>query len=564
MTSTLSGTRSWEEAEEANLASTTSSMGSHSGGASIIEPVSHLEVFRMMFPSMFKEEWRESLEFARARNILLFPAMLALIAFVATIGLQFLVGEGAAQIAEDSNSFTWHEMRLALHGPLMLFSLGMGSFAFLGREVVQRRAGTRNHLLAAPALQPISTSITLFAYYLKDLTYYVLLIFSPILAGMAIGVAFEGLIGIPVALEWSSLPWTWFAMVITLAQGLALSFLGSALWLRGSAVARTLPLIGGGVLLLLGLGVVPVQTVMWGLLTQEQRVLGPLLLLPCIGLGALASTLVREDFEHRIQERRSLFEPLHAQLSFLGDGTLRVLVAKEFVDLRRSGALQKMTLSFTVPLLVLLGLAWLAEFAEWPIPVNLLSYAPFLGFFGFNFYSWLTGIDAPDHMNGLPVTVPQLIRAKVVVYFLSTTWISIAFLVLMAWQLDAWQALPVALIVMIANSIYIVALTAFLMGLRPNKAIFDASIMVWFWIGTVIPLLGLFLLSFTQGDTSFYQNWYDQVREGGLNATSAVLEDDLISTGFTGILAISGAIIIGGLILLRLLDKRWGKAPFEN
>ena len=519
MTSTLSGTRSWEEAEEANLASTTSSMGSHSGGASIIEPVSHLEVFRMMFPSMFKEEWRESLEFARARNILLFPAMLALIAFVATIGLQFLVGEGAAQIAEDSNSFTWHEMRLALHGPLMLFSLGMGSFAFLGREVVQRRAGTRNHLLAAPALQPISTSITLFAYYLKDLTYYVLLIFSPILAGMAIGVAFEGLIGIPVALEWSSLPWTWFAMVITLAQGLALSFLGSALWLRGSAVARTLPLIGGGVLLLLGLGVVPVQTVMWGLLTQEQRVLGPLLLLPCIGLGALASTLVREDFEHRIQERRSLFEPLHAQLSFLGDGTLRVLVAKEFVDLRRSGALQKMTLSFTVPLLVLLGLAWLAEFAEWPIPVNLLSYAPFLGFFGFNFYSWLTGIDAPDHMNGLPVTVPQLIRAKVVVYFLSTTWISIAFLVLMAWQLDAWQALPVALIVMIANSIYIVALTAFLMGLRPNKAIFDASIMVWFWIGTVIPLLGLFLLSFTQGDTSFYQNWYDQVREGGLNAT---------------------------------------------
>lgn len=564
MTSTLSATRSWEEAEEANLASTTSSMGSHSGGASIIEPVSHLEVFRMMFPSMFKEEWRESLEFARARNILLFPAMLALIAFVATIGLQFLVGEGAAQIAEDSNSFTWHEMRLALHGPLMLFSLGMGSFAFLGREVVQRRAGTRNHLLAAPALQPISTSITLFAYYLKDLTYYVLLIFSPILAGMAIGVAFEGLIGIPVALEWSSLPWTWFAMVITLAQGLALSFLGSALWLRGSAVARTLPLIGGGVLLLLGLGVVPVQTVMWGLLTQEQRVLGPLLLLPCIGLGALASTLVREDFEHRIQERRSLFEPLHAQLSFLGDGTLRVLVAKEFVDLRRSGALQKMTLSFTVPLLVLLGLAWLAEFAEWPIPVNLLSYAPFLGFFGFNFYSWLTGIDAPDHMNGLPVTVPQLIRAKVVVYFLSTTWISIAFLVLMAWQLDAWQALPVALIVMIANSIYIVALTAFLMGLRPNKAIFDASIMVWFWIGTVIPLLGLFLLSFTQGDTSFYQNWYSQVREGGLNATSAVLEDDLISTGFTGILAISGGIIIGGLILLRLLDKRWGKAPFEN
>ena len=58
--------------------------------------------------------------------------------------------------------------------------------------------------------------------------------------------------------------------------------------------------------------------------------------------------------------------------------------------------------------------------------------------------------------------------------------------------------LPTSIVVMFANSIYIVALTAFLMGLRPNKAIFDASIMIWFWVGTVLPLLGLFLLSFTQ------------------------------------------------------------------
>ena len=34
-----------------------------------------------------------------------------------------------------------------------------------------------------------------------------------------------------------------------------------------------------------------------------------------------------------------------------------------------------------------------------------------------------------------------------------------------------WAVLPVGLIVMIANSIYIVCLTAFLMGLAPNKAI---------------------------------------------------------------------------------------------
>ena len=52
-------------------------------------------------------------------------------------------------------------------------------------------------------------------------------------------------------------------------------------------------------------------------------------------------------------------------------------------------------------------MAWLVDFAEAPIPINLLSYAPFLGFFGFNFYSWLTILGrSPDFMNGLPLKVP--------------------------------------------------------------------------------------------------------------------------------------------------------------
>ena len=124
-------------------------------------------------------------------------------------------------------------------------------------------------------------------------------------------------------------------------------------------------------------------------------------------------------------------------------------MSKELVDLIRSGSLKKMTVSYSIPLIVLLMMAWLVDFAEVPIPINLLSYAPFLGFFGFNFYSWLTALDAPDHMNGLPLGVPQLIRAKVVVYFLVTSWISILFVILMAWRLDEWPVLPAALIVIL-------------------------------------------------------------------------------------------------------------------
>ena len=132
----------------------------------------------------------------------------------------------------------------------------------------------------------------------------------------------------------------------------------------------------------------------------------------CALVGLLSAVLILDDFEAKVIEHADLFEPFYRKLNFLGKGEVRLLVAKEFVDLRRSGALKKMTVSYSIPLLVLLGMAWLVDFAEAPIPINLLSYAPFLGFFGFNFYSWLTALDSPDFMNGLPLSVPQLIREK--------------------------------------------------------------------------------------------------------------------------------------------------------
>ena len=538
---------------------------SNSMGIALLNPLRGWKAFHVTFKVMFIEEYRENLDFAQKRRIVMFPLMLALITMVATIGLQFLVGESTAQGGEiDSKTFTWDEMRLFLHLPLMMFSLGMGSFAFLGRERILSRAGSKNYLLAAPALQPLNNSIAHLAYFTKDLLYYVILILSPVIFGMGVGISLDYFGRISTPLLWTSLFPTWLAMIITLAQGLCLSFLASSLWLRGGIWTKLTPILVIGIGTIAGLGLIPAELALWGLAVQ----LNTILVVPMIALAFLcawvASKLILDDFEVTVVSRRELFEPIYARLGFLGKGTLRLLVAKEFVDLVRSGSLKKMTVSYSVPLIVLLMMAWLVDFAEAPIPINLLSYAPFLGFFGFNFYSWLTALDAPDYMNGLPLSVPQLIRAKVVVYFLATSWISILFVVLMAWKLNEFAALPVALIVMLANSIYIVSLTAFLMGLRPNKAIFDGRIMVWFWIGTVIPLLSLFLLSFTQGDTEFYQNWYSQVSQKGLDATAVEFTSEKMRIGFKGIMYVSGFLIAGSILLMKLLDRRWGRAVFNN
>jgi hypothetical protein len=102
------------------------------------------------------------------------------------------------------------------------------------------------------------------------------------------------------------------------------------------------------------------------------------------------------------------------------------------------------------------------------------------------------------------------------------------------------------------------------MGLRPNKAIFDGAIMTKFWIGTVFPLLMLFLLSFTQGDTEFYQNWFSQVRESGLDAESVTFDSEQMQQGFWGMLGVSLALIGASGLLWKLMDRRWGKSPFDN
>jgi len=566
--STTFTTRDWAEFVEGESEYSESiKLGTTNLGAKLLEPLTGFAAFKATFLVMFKEEKRKSLEFANRRHMMLFPLMLALITMVTTIGLQFLVGDSAAQVSNiEQKTFTWGELRFALHLPLLMFSLGMGTFAFMGKDAIVHRSGTKNFLLAAPALQPLPNSVAHFAYFMKDLLFYVMLILTPVLLGMALGIIIDNYTSINTPLLWSSLPWTWIAMITTLAQGLAVSFLASSLWMRGRPYTIIGPVLIVAIGIAVGLGKVDANYFLWGLATQTTQNFTYVI----IGLGAsvviglIASALITDDFDVAVVERGDLLGPIYNRLGFLGKGELRLIVAKEFVDLFRSGAIKKMTVSYSIPLAVLLGMAWLVDFAEAPIPINLLSYAPFLGFFGFNFYSWLTILDSPDFMNGLPLRVPQLIRAKVVVYFLATSWISLIFIVTMAWRLDEWANLPTSIVVMFANSIYIVALTAFLMGLRPNRAIFDASVMVWFWIGSVIPLLALFLLSFTQGDVSLYGNWWERTSQDGLAATAQIYDQSVVQQGFMGMLTVSLLLLIASALLWKLVDKRWRTAPFEN
>ena len=543
----------------------------------LLEPPGFSTSLLSNFVMMFREEWRQNVDFAKKRHIMMFPVMLALVAMVVTVGLRFLTGDAGIESAYDTmkaadaqsaKAFTWDELKVGLHLSLFMFSLGMGSFAFVGRNMVSQRASGKSYLLASPALLPLELPPVYLAYYLKEVAFYLCLILTPVVGGMALGILFGTYTGISVPLLWSSIPVVLSCMLVTMMQGLALSFYASAIWSRSRFGSFLIPIIAVIAGVIVALDYVPLESAISGLHVQLHHdfFLLPISAIAWLIIATVGAYLVPDDFEVRVTTRTDLFVPVHERLFFLGNGQMRTLVAKEIADVWRSGTMFKMLGSYCVPLLFLLALAWMADFAtngDMPIPINLLSYAPFLGFFGFNFYSWLNAVDSPDFLNGLPVRVPQLLRAKIIVYFLMTTWISVLFLILMAHLLDQWVGLLPALLVMFANSVYIVALSGLLMGLRPNKAIFDTQIMAIFWVATVLPLVSLFLLSFTQGDMSLYANQFDQIQAGGFDAESSIYTDEA-EVSFQGIVAISvGLLVLAGAFLM-MLERRWGRSAFEN
>ena len=236
--------------------------------------------------------------------------------------------------------------------------------------------------------------------------------------------------------------------------------------------SRITPVIVAIIGTILGLGLIYREFILWGLATQQPEGLALALpaLLASIFIAWCASQLVRDDFEIKVTSKKEIFFlPAYNRLKFLENTCHDYCSSKEAVDLIRSGSLKKMIVRHirTIGCSIDDGLvSWILLRLRYRLIYYLTH---LLGFFGFSFYSWLTALDLPEHMNGLPLSVPQLIRAKVTVYFLATTWISVIFLCLMAWKLDEWAVLPVGLIVMIANSIYIVCLTAFLMGLFQTR-----------------------------------------------------------------------------------------------
>jgi hypothetical protein len=481
---------------------------------------------------MLKEEFRNHASYSGQERFMSFPIFVFFLASIVGLTLDRVTETvPLSQLAEFS------------HLSALLYGLSVGAFGIMGRQYLERRYGRSNYLVAMPYLLPISFKTTFLGIFLRDALFYIALLLVPATGGLIMAAPVMGYSYGSIALFFTSI-------LLTFMLGLSLSFLASTIYIRSmrwfivftSALVAVFVIHGA-------LGLVPLEAIIpsMGMQMNVRPFASDATLATIYGLSAAAEIMIMTALAYSLVQVRIGISsqsypdalPRYYAKVPLFRGLSRTLAAKEFVDLRRSGTVAKMSFSFVLPLLFLSFTAWFVNYGlSIPVGFNTVFYAAMVGFIGVLMYSWLNNIDLAEYYSLVPVTVPQLIKVRISVFLILTLGISAFFVVGIALLNDETQLLWLALMVMFVTSLYMVLVLAYLTGLKTNTFLFDTSILAKFSAMSFLPDVCLAILSF-----SISTDW-----------TFAVL-------GLILVLSVMGA---SSLVLYRGIERKWGRASFTD
>jgi hypothetical protein len=479
---------------------------------------------------MLKEEFRTHTSYSGRHRFLLFPVFVFVLA----------LGSGLT-IDKMLETVSLSQFAVFAHISVFMYGLSVGAFGLMGREYLERRYGRNNYLVAMPYLLPISFKTTFLGIYLRDAIFYVALMLVPATLGLVVAAPIMGFAVTSILLFF-------VATLTTFMFGMSMSFLASVIYIRNVKAFLVFTAAIAIVFVLFGVvGVVDPELVMPSLGFQMNVRPFPThaaTALLFLGAGVLATVvmtaLAYAFIEIRIsiisQSYENLLPKYYSKLTWLG-GANRALISKEFVDLKRSGTIAKMFFSFVLPLLFLSFTVWFVNYGlAIPVGFNAVFYAAMVGFVGVMMYSWLNNIDLSEYYSLLPVTVPKLIKVRVLVFLFLTLGISAFFVIAISVLNGETQLLWLALIVMFITSLYMVVMTAYLTGLRTNTFLFDTNILMKFTVLSFFPDLCLTILSF-----SLQSNW-------------------LVT--LLGISLVCGSLAVSTVFFYKGIDKKWAAVPF--
>ncbi len=479
---------------------------------------------------MLKEEFRSHSSYSGKQRFLTFP----LFVFVLALGTGLTLDKMLETVSLE-------QLALFAHMSAFVYGLGVGAFGVMGREYLERRYGSSNYLVAMPYLLPISFKTTFLGIYLRDAVFYILLLLAPATLGLVAASPFAGF-------ALTSIGLFFLAVMLTFMVGMSLSFLASVIYIRN--VPAFVALTSGLAAVFVSFGVFGVPELTAILPSYGMQMIvrpfpvdssGALLyggsaFLLVLLLSILAYWLVEVRISLTSKQHEDML-PSYYERTGLFKGLSRSLISKELLDLRRSGVVAKMFFSFVLPLLFLSFTAWFVNYGlAIPVGFNAVFYAAMVGFIGVMMYSWLNNVDLAEYYDLLPVTVPQLIRTRILVFLILTMGISAFFVVSISFLNGETQLLWLALVVMFITSVYMVVMTAYLTGLKTNTFLFDTTVLARFSVMSFLPDVCLTILSF-----SLLANW---------------------KTAVVGIALVLGSMAITTKILYKGIESKWSKVSF--
>ncbi len=481
---------------------------------------------------MLKEEFRTHTTYSGQERFLTFPIF---VFFLSTI-----VGLTIGSMLER---MTLSELAFMTHMSVFVYGLSVGTFGLMGRQYLERRYGRSNYLVAMPYLLPISFRKTFLGIYIRDAIFYVGLLLIPGTMGLVVASVATGFSIVSIGLFFVT-------VLLSFMIGLSLSFFASIVFIRsikwfvvvtGAVIAA---FVAYGVLGLVGIeAIIPSMGMQMSVRPFAEDAVTALAYLAVsvaeiAVLAALSYYLVEVRISITSRQYEDRLPEYHERIPVL-KGLYRTLIAKEFVDLRRSGTVAKMFFSFVLPLLFLSLTVWFVNYGlSIPVGFNAVFYAAMVGFVSTLMYSWLNNIDLVEYYAMLPVTVPQLIKVRMVVFLVLTLGISAFFVVAISVVNGDLELLWLALIVMFVTSLYMVAVTAYLTGLKTNTFLFDTSVLGKFSLMSFLPDVGLTILSF-----SLVSDWKFAV---------------------AGLTLVLGSMLLTTRFLYKGIDAKWSKTAFTD
>lgn len=441
---------------------------------------------------MFKEEFRLQASFFNRSYFLFSSLTIVLFTFIMGATLPML----RRTVAID-------DLLLVAHWVLLFYGLSVGGFAMFGDRILERRFGSVSLLLASSYTLPIRFRRLFFLFYIKDTLYYIFFTILPMILGLALASIF-------LPISFSSLLFLFVSLTLSFLLGISFSVLLFASLARLGTAGLVIAAAGGLYLWFTGIDIKEVAAQLPALVFYHSHSFHLVLevLITLLGLGVISYFFIKEvpaPYERKAKEAFMKTARLTSRLA----PKYGPVLSKDIIDLIRSGIIFPVILTFLMPLLFLYAVTWFVESVMlWDFSFSLLFYAAMVGFFCTLLYSWLSNIDISECYNSLPLSMPHVIRTKLILFLFFICVVAVPYLVVVGYLKGERDLLMIGFFIMFTVSAYVGYVLAFLTGLFTNSYLLDAKILLQFSLAVVPVLLAETLLSFYYPVNSEFSTLY--------------------------------------------------------